>query len=43
VGPLQSGIFDPLRSIFDVAGMNVEGRANSDHDLAGKLAEGSRP
>src|SRR3984885_5928890 len=35
VGPLQSGTFDPLRSVFHMAGMYIERRTHPDHDLAG--------
>src|SRR3984957_7647019 len=39
VGPLQSRTFDPLRSIFHVACMDVESRTHSNHDLAGQAAK----
>lgn len=39
VSPLQSCIFNPLRSIFEVAGVNVESGADSDHDFDGEALE----
>jgi hypothetical protein len=39
VGPLESRIFDPLRGVFQVAGVNVESGAHSYHYFAAKPVE----
>ena len=39
VGPLESPIFDPLRGVFHVAGVNVKSCADADHHFAGKAPE----